>query len=188
MPSYAIMPMWLKNTICLNVLRSSLPKNQSFSILPPKQCLSTMGWNYFLTASFFETGAMAAPQKLQNPTDLGQAGPISTQWSHPSRFSNWCPLSINNGHSPWKRLYVIIKHIGLNTSSEIFSTHCTKGRKVLHYKRLLHLTTKLLYRPINQLIDSHGNLHFHMKNGITKECFRVKNYFNLALIQINRWI
>ena len=41
-----------------------------------------MGWKYFLTASFFETGAMAAPQKLQNPTDLGQAGPISTQWSH----------------------------------------------------------------------------------------------------------
>jgi hypothetical protein len=34
-----------------------------------------------LTASVFETGAMAAPTILENPTVLGQGDPASTQWS-----------------------------------------------------------------------------------------------------------
>ena len=42
-----------------------------------------------LTASVFETGAMAAPTILENPTVLGQGDPASTQWSHPSRFCHW---------------------------------------------------------------------------------------------------
>jgi hypothetical protein len=36
----------------------------------------------FLTASFFETGAMAIPTKSQNTTILDQGVPASTQWSH----------------------------------------------------------------------------------------------------------
>ena len=32
---------------------------------------------YKITASFFETGAMAAPTKLENPTFLGQGVPAS---------------------------------------------------------------------------------------------------------------
>ena len=50
----------------------------------------------YLTASFFETGAMATPTKLQNPTVLGLGVPASTQWSHPSRFCHWRPLFGDN--------------------------------------------------------------------------------------------
>ena len=46
-------------------------------------------WSLTLTASFFETGAMATQTKSRNPTILGLGVPASSQWSHPSRFRHW---------------------------------------------------------------------------------------------------
>ena len=55
-----------------------------------------------LTASFFESGPMLTPTKVQNPTILGSGDLVSTQWSHPCRFCHWFPSFGNNGYPPFK--------------------------------------------------------------------------------------
>ena len=37
-----------------------------------------------LTDTIFETGAFGVPSKSQNPIDLNQVGPASTQWQQPN--------------------------------------------------------------------------------------------------------
>ena len=50
-----------------------------------------------LTASFFETGAMATPSKSQNPKFLNVGVPASSQWSQPRKFHHWQTSFGNNG-------------------------------------------------------------------------------------------
>ena len=52
--------------------------------------------------TFFETGALANPTKLQNPTVLGLGVLASTQWSHTSRFCHWRPSFGYNDYPPFK--------------------------------------------------------------------------------------
>ena len=57
-----------------------------------------------LTDGIFENGEYEVPSKSQNQTVLGQGGPSSTQWSHPSWTSHWHHLFGTNcypqfGHS-----------------------------------------------------------------------------------------
>ena len=47
-------------------------------------CDSNFSSTGALTDGIFETGAYGVPSKSQNPTDLGQGGPFSTQCSNPS--------------------------------------------------------------------------------------------------------
>ena len=53
---------------------------------------------HYFTVSIFETGEMATPTKLQNPTIMGLGVLASTQGSHPSRFRHWHSSFGDNGY------------------------------------------------------------------------------------------
>ena len=52
----------------------------------------------YLTASFFETGKMTTPTKLQNPTILGLGVPASTNGHTLAGFCHWYPSFADNGY------------------------------------------------------------------------------------------
>ena len=56
-----------------------------------------------LHSIYDEVLSLTDPTKLQKPTVLGQRGPASTQWSHPSRLGHCRPSFGHNGYPPFKR-------------------------------------------------------------------------------------